>query len=96
MTFVKIAYIKVRTELQMESKIVNDVEKNCRECSFLESTEKVIHFRKLLKSFPSEIIQARIEFDSLCNLDLTELKPIQIKRVSSLKRELIKILLLNQ
>jgi len=77
----------------MESNILYDIEESCRECSFRESTEKVVHFRKLLKSFPSEIIQARIEFDSLCEIDLTELKPIQIKRVSSLKRELIKILL---
>ena len=73
--------------------MVKDVEKKCREWSFCLSTEKVVHFRFLLKSFPSEIIQARIEFDSLCEIDLTKLKPIQIKRVSTLKRELIKILL---
>lgn len=46
----------------------------------------------VLPSSNCKIIQARITFDSLCNIDLSTLKPVQIQRISTLKSELISIL----
>ena len=66
------------------------IEDRCRTLSFESSTTP--KHRTQLRSWPSAIIQSRIEFDAICQLDLTILTPLQLARVSSLKRELIQIL----
>ena len=76
----------------MQAKVVSDVEEKCRYNSFEKSTETSKEFRKALKTYPSLVIQSRIEFDSICQMDLQTCTPLQLQRVSSLKRELINIL----
>ena len=76
----------------MDSALIKIVAIKCRSNSFENSTSDVPHFRHLLKSFPCQIIQSRITFDSLCKIDLSTLKPIQLQRISTLKSELISIL----
>ena len=49
-------------------------------------------FIKYIRSFPSAIIQAKIELESLCVIDLSALKPAQFQKLSKLKRELICII----
>ena len=79
----------------MKSKMVQDVENKCRTNTFEESTADVAKYRLQLQSWPSEIIQARISFDAVCELELATLTPLQQQRVSTLKKELIQTLLIK-
>ena len=76
----------------MDLTTIKMIEDRCRTLSFESSTTDVLKHRTQLRSWPSAIIQSRIEFDAICQLDLTILTPLQLARVSSLKRELIQIL----
>ena len=77
----------------MNSSIIKIVEIKCRHNSFKASTEDLAHdVRHLLRSFPSEIIQCRITFDALCDISLTDLQPLAIQRLQTLKSEMIFIL----
>ena len=76
----------------MDSSLIKIVAMKCRTNSFDNSTSDVPHCRYLLQAFPCQIIQARLIFDSLCKIDLSTLKPIQLQRLQSLKSELILIL----
>ena len=49
-------------------------------------------FIKYIRSFPSSIIQAKIELEQLCLMDLQALKPAEFQKLSKLKRELINII----
>ena len=49
-------------------------------------------FIKYIRSFPSSIIQAKIELEHLCLMDLQALKPAEFQKLSKLKRELINII----
>ena len=53
-------------------------------------------FIKYIRSFPSSIIQAKIELEQLCLMDLQALKPAEFQKLSKLKRELIDIINNNQ
>ena len=53
-------------------------------------------FIKYIRSFPSSIIQAKIELEQLCLMDLQTLKPAEFQKLSKLKRELIDIINNNQ
>ena len=50
------------------------------------------NLRPQLVSYPSKIIQARLEFDAMVELDMTQMAPLQLVRLSKLKRILIQIL----
>ena len=76
----------------MNSSLIKTVEIKCRHSTFEESTSDVKEYRTQLQSYPSEIIQSRITFDSLCKKELTTLAPLQLQRLSALKSELISIL----
>ena len=77
----------------MNSSIVKIVEIKCRHNSFEASTEDLAQeMRHLLRSFPSEIIQCRITFDALCDISLSNLQPLAIQRLQTLKSEIISIL----
>jgi len=76
----------------MNSSIIKIVEIKCRHNSFEASTDDVKDVRHLLRSFPSNIIQTRITFDALCQINLTDLQPLALQRLQSLKTELIDIL----
>jgi len=49
-------------------------------------------FINYIRSFPSSIIQAKIELEQLCLMDLQALKPAEFQKLSKLKRELINII----
>ena len=49
-------------------------------------------FIKYIRSFPSSIIQAKIELEQICLMDLQALKPAEFQKLSKLKRELIDII----
>ena len=66
-------------QLASDSLIIN--EENDREA-----------FIKYIRSFPSSIIQAKIELEQLCLMDLQALKPAEFQKLSKLKRELIDII----
>ena len=72
--------------------IIKIVEDKCETCSFEESTKHVAKLRTQLLAWPSVRIQSRIEFDAVCAMNLSTLSPLQLQRVSALKRELINIL----
>ena len=86
------------------NKYVALIEKNCQSKTFEESIKigrsKLSNFDSLLlddfikniRMFPSVIIQAKIELESLCVIDLSALKPAQFQKLSKLKRELICII----
>ena len=77
----------------MNSSIIKIVEIKCRHNSFEASTEDLAQdVRHLLRSFPSEIIQTRVTFDSLCAINLTDLPPLSLQRLQTLKIEMISIL----
>ena len=76
----------------MDSALIKIVAMKCRSNSFDNSTSDVPHYRHLLKAHPCQVIQARITFDSICKIELSTLKPIQLQRLSTLKSELISIL----
>lgn len=76
----------------MDSALIKIVALKCRSNSFENSTSDVPHCRYLLQAFPCQIIQSRICFDSLCKIDLSTLKPIQLQRLQALKSDLISIL----
>ena len=76
----------------MDLALIKIVRLKCRSNTFDISTSDIPHYRHLLLSYPCQFIQARITFDSLCNIDLSTLKPVQIQRISTLKSELISIL----
>ena len=76
----------------MNSSIIKIVEIKCRHNSFEASTNDVLEVRSLLRSFPSNIIQTRITFDALCNINLNDLQPLALQRLQNLKSEMIEIL----
>mgnify|MGYP006102658977 CR=1 FL=1 len=77
----------------MNSSIIKIVEIKCRHNSFDHSTDDLAQdVRDLLRSFPSEIIQCRLTFDNLCQIDMSVLQPLQLQRLHSLKSEMIAIL----
>lgn len=76
----------------MNSSIIKIVEIKCRHNSFEASTNDVLEVRSLLRSFPSNIIQTRITFDALCNINLNDLQPLALQRLQNLKSEMIVIL----
>jgi hypothetical protein len=58
----------------------------------MDATANCVDFRPRLVSYPSKVIQARLEFDALVQLDMTKMTPLQLVRISDLKRILIQIL----
>ena len=76
----------------MNSSKIKIVEIKCRHNSFEDSTEDVQNIRHLLRSYPSNIIQTRITFDALCAVSLSDLQPLALQRLQSLKSDLIDIL----
>jgi len=74
-------------------KIVAAVESDCASMSFEQATKDMLHLRAKLSNHASDIIQARIEFDCLCHMNLTTLTPLQLVRVSTLKALLIQRLI---
>ena len=77
----------------MNSSIVKIVEIKCRHNSFSASAEDLAEdVRNLLRSYPSNIIQTRITFDALCNINLNDLQPLALQRLQNLKSEMIDIL----
>ena len=72
--------------------IIKQVEEKCGTKSFKQSTGDFVKIRKQLHGWPSKIIQARIMFDTMCDMNLTTLSPLQLQRVNTLKQELIQIL----
>jgi hypothetical protein len=67
---------------------IHEIETKCKTESFEDSCAE--KYREEVRTFPSAVIQARIEFDAICRLKLTT--PLQMQRASALKRELIKTL----
>ena len=72
--------------------MLKNVEKLCFTQSFEESTTNVPQFRTQLAMWPSDAIQARISFDAACRMDLTVMTPLQLQRLTALKRDLIVVL----
>ena len=83
---------------------IAEIETNCQFFSF-EDCLKISYplslcmvlpreqFTNEIKLYPSLIIQAKLELEALCGVDLTTLKPAQLQKLSKLKRELILIVL---
>ena len=73
----------------MDLNQVEIIEARCLVMTFEESTADVPHLRPVLQGWPSEIVQARIEFDHVSRMELSSLTLLEIVRVSKLKRELM-------
>lgn len=73
----------------MDSNQVQMIESRCQLMTFEASTSDVEHLRPLLRAWPSKIISARIDFDYVTQLSLSKMTPLQLTRISKLKRELI-------
>ena len=83
---------------------IAEIESNCQFYSFADCL-KISYplslcmvlpreqFTNEIKLYPSLIIQAKLELEALCGVDLTTLKPAQLQKLSKLKRELILIVL---
>jgi len=76
----------------MDVNQVKNIEERCKTMSFSNSTANVPHLRPLIIAWPSTIVQSRIEYDILINMKLEGMAPLQLMRVSELKRVLINIL----
>ena len=82
---------------------IAEIETNCQFFSF-EDCLKISYplslcmvlpreqFTNEIKLFPSLVIQAKLELEALCVMDLKTLKPAQLQKLSKLKRELINII----
>jgi hypothetical protein len=77
---------------QQTKNSVAQIENKCRTLTFIQSTVDCANLRPQLVSYPSKIIQARLEFDAMVELDMTQMAPLQLVRLSKLKRILIQIL----
>jgi len=89
---------------QFVKNYIAEIESNCQFFSFADCL-KISYplslcmvlprelFTNEIKLYPSLIIQAKLELEALCVIDLTTLKPAQLQKLSKLKRELILIVL---
>jgi len=80
----------------MDAAFLIDIETRCRTMDFNTATRNMSHDCRdyiMLLSFPSKIIQSRIEFDHITSKKLIDLSPLQIMRVSALKRQLMEVLM---
>ena len=79
----------------MDAVYLLDIEQRCRTMTFNKATRNMAidcPDYLMLLSFPSKIIQSRIEFDHITSKKLIDLSPLQIMRVSALKRSLMEVL----
>lgn len=80
----------------MDAAYLLDIEKRCRTMTFNKATRNMSHDCPdylMLLSFPSKIVQSRIEFDHITSKKLIDLSPLQIMRISALKRSLMEVLM---
>ena len=80
----------------MNAAFLVDIEKRCRTMSFKKATRNMAISDPdyvMLLSYPSKIIQSRIEFDHITSKKLLDMSPLQIMRISALKRSLMTILM---
>ena len=80
----------------MDAAFLIDIETRCRTMDFNTATRNMSHDCRdyiMLLSFPSKIIQSRIEFDHITSKKLLDMSPLQIMRISALKRSLMTILM---
>ena len=77
---------------QQTKQSITQIEMKCTTLTFMNATAGCAHLRQELVSYPSKIIQARLEFDAIVQLDMTKMSPLQLVRLSELKRTLIQIL----
>ena len=82
---------------------IAEIESNCQFFSFADCLKmsypmsicnvlSLEQFTTEIKLFPSLVIQAKLELEALCVMDLKTLKPAQLQKLSKLKRELINII----
>ena len=79
----------------MNAAFLLDIEQRCRTMDFKSATRNMATSDPdylMLLSFPSKIIQSRVEFDHITSKKLIDLSPLQIMRVSALKRSLMEVL----
>ena len=79
----------------MNTAFLLDIERRCRTMEFRTATRNMAidcPDYLMLLSYPSKIIQCRIEFDHITSKKLIDLSPLQIMRVSALKRSLMEVL----
>ena len=79
----------------MNAAFLLDIERRCRTMEFRTATRNMAidcPDYLMLLSYPSKIIQSRIEFDHITSKKLIDLSPLQIMRVSALKRSLMEVL----
>ena len=79
----------------MDATLLIEVERRCRTMDFKTATKNIsknCECHSFLLSFPSKIIQSRLEFDVITAMNLADMTPLQIVRISALKRELINVL----
>ena len=48
---------------------ITQIEMKCTTLTFINATAGCVHLRQELVSYPSKIIQARLEFDAIVQLD---------------------------
>ena len=80
----------------MDAAFLIDIETRCRTMDFNTATRNMSHDCRdyiMLLSYPSKIIQSRIEFDHITSKKLLDMSPLQIMRISALKRSLMTILM---
>ena len=79
----------------MDAKLLNEVEQRCKTMDFKTATNNISRDGScfsMLISYPSILIQSRLEFDHITSKNLNDMTPLQILRISTLKRELMKVL----
>jgi len=80
----------------MDAAFILDIEKRCRTMNFQKATRNMATSDPdyvMLLSFPSKLIQSRIEFDHITSKKLLDMSPLQIMRISALKRQLMEVLM---
>ena len=88
-------YISKLLPTKMNAAFLLDIERRCRTMEFRTATRNMAidcPDYLMLLSYPSKIIQSRIEFDHITSKKLIDLSPLQIMRVSALKRSLMEVL----
>ena len=74
----------------MKADIRKTVEQRVRHMSFREAVADIdTETAMRLQSSPSTVIQARIEFDALCAMELADMSPHKLRALSEHKRDLI-------
>ena len=77
--------------MKTKAELIRVIEARVRTMSFIAATEDLSPTeRDFLRCVVSIPIQARLEFDAVCQTDLAKMSPNQIKVLSETKRELMK------